>query len=81
MNCREFTEFIIEYVEGDLAGETRVAFERHISRCRTCVKYIETYRETIALGKKAFAEGDQAAFEPIPEELVRAILASRPERE
>jgi len=23
MNCREFTEFIIEYVEGDLAGETR----------------------------------------------------------
>jgi anti-sigma factor RsiW len=78
MNCRQCTEFIIEYVEGDLAGETRVAFEGHISRCPTCVRYIETYRETIALGKQAFHGGEGVVFEPIPDELVRAILASRP---
>jgi anti-sigma factor RsiW len=78
MNCRQFTEFIVEYVEGDLTGEARAAFEGHISRCPTCVRYIETYRETIVLGKQAFQGTDAVVFEPIPEELVRAILASRP---
>lgn len=80
MTCRELTEFIIDYVEGDLAPEERMLFEQHVGRCHTCVKYIETYRETIALGKTAFA-GSDSVPEQIPEELVRAILASRPLRD
>ena len=65
-------------LEDRLGPPTRVAFEGHISRCPTCVRYIDTYRETIALGRQAFSADEEVVFEPIPEELVRAILASRP---
>ena len=77
MTCREFAEFIADYLSGELATETRAQFERHLTACRNCVAYLSNYRDTIALGRTAFDDDDASVPSDVPDDLVQAILASR----
>ena len=77
MTCREFAEFILDYLSGDLpADETRL-FERHLQRCPHCPEYLRQYKATVEAGRAAFAEEDTELPADVPEDLVRAILAAR----
>ncbi len=76
LSCRELIEFLIAYLEDELAPEERAAFEAHLAVCPYCVDYVASYRETIHLGKRALA-AEAEALENVPEQLVDAILASR----
>ena len=81
MNCREFTEFLHEYLFGNLPAAVRSEFEKHLTECPGCVAYLDSYRKTILLGKAAFA--DSAEGSPpadAPEELIQAILHARSRR-
>lgn len=49
LTCEELVELILEFVEGELAVEHRIAFEQHLVGCRHCVTTIETYRVTVTL--------------------------------
>jgi hypothetical protein len=75
LTCRQFIEFLDDFLADIQPEETRLAFQRHLSVCRQCGDYVRTYRETIKLGKAAFKELDQHVPEHVPEELVRAVLA------
>jgi anti-sigma factor RsiW len=77
VTCREFASFIMDYLSGELARADRVGFERHLAVCPNCERYLAQYRETIAAGRAAFADPDGALPPEVPEELVRAILATR----
>ena len=77
MNCREFTEFLHEYLFGDLPAAERAEFEKHLAECPWCVAYLDSYQKTIQFGKAAFTHADDAVPETVPEELVQAILAAR----
>lgn len=79
MNCREFTEFLHEYLFGNLPAGERAEFEKHLAECPWCVAYLDSYQKTIQL--------EQALFSPLenapppadaPEELIQAILQARP---
>ncbi len=72
MTCREAIEFVIDYLEGSLAPETRQEFERHLAVCVACVAYLRTYEQSIRMAKASFPDDID-----VPEELVQAILASR----
>ena len=76
MTCREFTEFLMAYLDRELADDVRSAFESHMFGCQSCVKYLESYQATILLGRAACAE-DTPLPEDVPESLVQAILAAR----
>ncbi|MBM4383792.1 MAG: zf-HC2 domain-containing protein [Deltaproteobacteria bacterium] len=76
MTCREFTEFLMAYLDGELASDVRSAFESHMFGCQTCVNYLESYQATIQLGRVACAE-DEPVPSDVPESLVQAILAAR----
>ncbi len=76
MKCREFVEFVMEYLEGDLADEERRVFEGHIRDCPPCLTYLDTYEDTVRLGRSVCGP-DDAVPEDVPEELVQAILAAR----
>jgi anti-sigma factor RsiW len=86
VTCREFAEFIADYLSGELPGDARASFERHLGNCPTCVAYLSNYRDTIALGRTAFAKDDADADADagvpgdVPDDLIRAILDSRRDR-
>jgi anti-sigma factor RsiW len=79
MNCREFTEFLHEYLFDDLPAGERAEFEKHLAECPWCVAYLDSYRKTIQLEQAAFSAAEDAPPPcDAPEELVRAILRARP---
>ena len=77
MTCREFVEFLWRYTSDELSPEERATFDRHLAACQHCVKYLQSYQETIQIGKKALAESDDPVPAEVPENLVKAILAAR----
>ena len=77
MTCREFTDFIMDYLSGEIASESRTLFEHHLSLCENCQKYLATYRQSVGLGKRAFDDDSAASPEDVPEDLVKTILAAR----
>lgn len=82
VTCRELADFIDEYRDGVLEADVRARFERHLSRCPNCVRYLAAYEKTIAMGRRAAVDEDAdvrpAAASGAPEDLIRAILAARP---
>ena len=80
LTCREFVEFLDDYIAQDLAGEALASFEKHLSDCPPCVAYLETYRQSIRMSRAALRDADQRIPEAVPEDLVRAILAARRKR-
>jgi anti-sigma factor RsiW len=79
MKCRDFVEFLLEYLDGALGEAERRVFEGHVEQCPACVTYLDTYRETVRLGSRVCAPDDEVPPD-VPEELVRAILSARPKR-
>jgi anti-sigma factor RsiW len=77
ITCRDFIDFLMAYLAGDLPGDQQSEFDRHLALCPSCVAYLRTYEQTVRLGKTAFREDDGAVPEDVPEELVQAILATR----
>ena len=77
MNCRECSEFILRYLEGELAADEHSSFEVHMDRCPPCRRYLDQYKLTVKAGKTACSEADDAGPGDVPEELIRAILQSR----
>ena len=78
MNCREFVDFLMTYLDGELADEPTRVFEEHMQLCPPCLTFLDTYRETIRLGRCACREA-APVLEEAPEELIQAILAARRE--
>lgn len=60
----------------EVPAPQRAEFERHLAVCPECVAYLRTYRQTIALGRAAYADEPFSDACCMPEELVRAIVAA-----
>jgi anti-sigma factor RsiW len=80
LSCREIAEFLMAYEDGELTDAMHREFDAHLAVCPDCVAYLESYRATVALGKRAFADEDAPAADEVPEELVEAVLAARRRR-
>lgn len=74
LTCRDLVDFLMAYLDGELPDEERAEFERHLEACPPCVVYLETYQETVRLGKDA-ARSEE--LPEAPEELVQAVLRAR----
>lgn len=77
MTCREFADFILSYLEGELDPPQQAQFTRHLSRCENCMRYLDQYRRTVMAGRAAFEDEDDQVPGDVPEVLVKAILATR----
>lgn len=75
ITCRELIEFLREFLDGELSPRQVAIFDAHLRICPDCVNYVASYRTTLALERVTI--DDPAPPAPLPEELVRAILASR----
>jgi anti-sigma factor RsiW len=77
VTCRELAEFIADYLTEELPVLVRMEFDRHLSLCSNCRNYLAHYRTTVALGRHAFDDPDREVPAEVPDDLVKAILASR----
>lgn len=80
LSCREFVEFLADYVAGQLSAASLARFNVHLARCTSCASYTRTYREAIRLGQDALRCPDERVPDDVPEDLLRAILAAREEK-
>lgn len=76
MTCREATEFLTEYIAGELPGPILADFEGHLSRCGNCRVFLAQFKDTVQAGSRAFEDPEAAASAAMPEDLVTAILAT-----
>lgn len=67
----------MDYFDNDLAPGRRAEFDRHLAVCPSCVRYMETYRESVRLGRAAMNASDEVALGGAPEALIRAVRAAR----
>lgn len=78
LNCKQFVEFLDDYVAGGQPDEVRQAFEEHIGCCPPCLDFLKAYKDTIEASRKACCCGDKVIpKDKVPEGLVNAILAAR----
>ena len=75
MTCRDFANFLLDYVERELPADARRRFDEHMATCPDCVQYLQHYTQTVKAGRLAMAEDLPA---DVPDDLVRAILEARP---
>ena len=76
MTCQELLDFLMDYVDGQLPAAQLEVFEQHLQACPPCVHYVDSYRETAAVGR-SICEHDNALPPDVPEALVDAILRAR----
>ena len=79
MNCREFVDFLMDYLDGNLIAAQETTFRMHMEQCPGCERYLDTYRETVRLGKVCCEDPEGPIPADVPEALVNAILAARRE--
>lgn len=81
LTCREFVEFLADYLAGQLPPAEHARFRVHLARCPACANYAHSYRQAVRAGREALlCPGDRLPGE-VPDELVRAILAARGQHE
>ena len=76
ITCREFEDFVLRYLDGELSTRQRSVFELHLRLCRECREYLAAYQRTIEVGREA-KSADEALPDDVPEDLIKAILEAR----
>ena len=77
MTCKDFIEFLSDYVSGELPQTQESLFQEHLKLCSSCVAYLSNYRDTLSLSKAAFCDPEAPVPEEVPEDLVAAVLSAR----
>ena len=77
LTCKEFNDFMVDYLEGDLPVWQKYMCWLHVKMCRECAYFIRQYRRVIVLGQNAFNSLDDPVPDSVPEELVKAAMAHR----
>ena len=77
ITCKEFEEFVLSYLNGELQVKQQSMFEWHIRICRECREYLAAYQRSIELGRAVLHAPDQSLPGDVPEDLIKAILKAR----
>jgi anti-sigma factor RsiW len=48
LTCRELTELVTDYAEGNLSLRDRIRFRFHLGLCRNCRRYVRQLKATVA---------------------------------
>ena len=77
ITCREFEEFILRYLDGELEPKQKKIFEWHLRLCRECREYLAAYERTVEIGQAALGPAGDPVPGDVPEDLIKAVLESR----
>ena len=74
MTCRDATDFLTDYLAGDLSPSLADAFESHLAECENCVAFLEQFEACIRAGRLAYMGPCAPPDCDLPEDLVQTIL-------
>jgi len=77
VTCEEVITFLLDYLTRELTADEEREFERHLEICPSCVAYLRSYKQAIALGRGALRGPEGGKPPELAAELVRAILQAR----
>ncbi len=67
LTCRELTELVTEYLEGQLGWLQRLSFQMHVGMCGHCRRYFAQMKKTVQLL-------GHMPEEPIPDDVRTELL-------
>lgn len=73
LRCRDVVDLVLSYLEDTLDPGERQILEAHIADCPNCLRFLKSYRETVALGQQLREE----AIPPDVRERLETFLRSR----
>ena len=76
ITCKDFTDFIGRYLDGELSEEEAAAFSGHMGICPSCIDYLESIKTVQGCCKGMCDENDEIP-EDVPEKLIQAILKAK----
>ena len=78
MTCREFVELIRARLDHELDLNEVTRFDQHASVCSKCAAYLDGYRQTVEVTRRAFSSPDLSDEDSeLSEDLVGQIISSR----
>jgi len=77
ITCREFEDFVLQYLEGQLPRSQARIFEWHMRMCRECREYLAAYQRSMQISEAVLGADDEPLPEDVPEDLIAAILDAR----
>lgn len=77
LTCKEFDDFMIDYLDGGLPAWQKYMCWLHVKMCRECAEFVRQYRRTVALEQIAYDSADDPVPDWVPEELIQAALTRR----
>ena len=55
-NCKQITDLLYDYVHGKLSRDVKRGFQQHLRICPDCVRFLNTYKKTVAVAGTVPAE-------------------------
>lgn len=77
ITCKEFNDFVYDYVEEELSDSQMVLFQRHMRVCPMCRQYFKTYLAAYRARKSILPYEDIELPQSVPDDLIEAILEVR----
>ncbi|MGI9204904.1 MAG: anti-sigma factor family protein [Woeseiaceae bacterium] len=77
ITCKEFEDFVLAYLEGDLSPKQKSVFEWHLRLCSECREYLAAYRRSLEIADAVLAPPNSPVPADVPEDLIKAILDAR----
>lgn len=56
VRCKECVGLLVDYLEGELPKEKERQLDEHFMGCPPCLDFLDQYRASTRLGKKAIVE-------------------------
>lgn len=61
-DCPQMMDLLVDYLDGELDPKARDQLEHHLELCPPCVSFLETYKETGKVCRKALETQMPAAL-------------------
>ena len=74
LTCQQVENFMMAYLDGELGLMTSLRFRMHIMMCSDCGKFLQSYKNAVAMEKRIFENPEDEAIGHVPDEIIDAIL-------